>query len=111
MQTSGRRALLALLLTLLAACSSDSGRADGQSGSDRGAGDGTLTDLWYQGDGACRPGATAGCMSAEGKPAFKVCEHGRWSACTWECLPGSYKACTGGKQFCEDGKWGPCLPD
>lgn len=93
-----------VVLLLATACSSGGGRADGSDG----ASDRSRTDLYYRGDGACPEGESAACMSAQGTPAFKVCQYGRWTDCTWECTPGSLKTCAGGAQRCVDGKWTPC---
>ncbi len=96
----------------LAACSSDGGsdsgagersRAADASGAER-----ALGDLYYLGDGRCPTGASGACMSPSGTPAYKWCEYGRWSACVYECEPGSSKKCTGGTQACDHGRWGAC---
>jgi len=95
--------VLAVVVLLLGACSSDKDHADSRV---RDVGRDTVCS---PGESVvCIEGDSASCMSAQGTPAYKVCRCGTWTDCSWECKPGSTKTCSGGVQRCIDGKWGAC---
>jgi hypothetical protein len=104
------RTIAIALLLGIAACSSADKPLDARPGAESRIPDRGRGDLCQQGAGECAAGDTAPCMNAEGKPALKRCDCGRWSSCVYECATGSSRTCSGGKQLCVDNLWGPCQP-